>query len=147
MFKFRLFSPLLGSQYKDYINTFAAECFSFLMRKVKDKSELVDFMFKSLSQNTDVSCNIINTLSTTLNHYQYQIFDPQDISKVICQFFVKNCFHANFCIKRKNSFISKMVQDRAFIPPPPPPPPQRICNHLPIFTHVSWKWCEIGCFL
>ena len=43
-FTCRLFCPLLGAEHKEYINNFAAESFSFLMRKVKDHGGMFDFM-------------------------------------------------------------------------------------------------------
>ncbi|CAH1799075.1 unnamed protein product [Owenia fusiformis] len=48
---FTLFCPLLDESYKEYIRNFAAESFAFLMRKVKDRDALFDFMFKKLVEN------------------------------------------------------------------------------------------------
>ena len=52
---YRLFSPLLDEKEKEYIQTFAAESFSFLMRKVKDQKSLLIFIFQTLSENPHVS--------------------------------------------------------------------------------------------
>jgi len=46
---YRLCSPLLNSsQYREYINTFAAESLSYLLRKAKSKDEIFYFMFNEL---------------------------------------------------------------------------------------------------
>lgn len=43
-----LYSPLLMGEQKNYIQQFAAESFSFLMRKIKDSSKLFDILFSTL---------------------------------------------------------------------------------------------------
>ncbi|ELU13105.1 hypothetical protein CAPTEDRAFT_202597, partial [Capitella teleta] len=55
---YRLFSPLLSSTYRTYIVNFAAESFSFLMRKEKNPTELFDFMFAQLQQHPDQSAGV-----------------------------------------------------------------------------------------
>jgi len=49
-----LYSPLLISEQKYYIQQFAAESFSFLMRKMKDPSELFDILFSELETQLDL---------------------------------------------------------------------------------------------
>ena len=51
---FRLCSPLLSStQYREYINMFAAESLSYLLRKVKNKGEIFTFLFTDLKTSDD----------------------------------------------------------------------------------------------
>ena len=49
-----MYSPLLISEQKYYIQQFAAESFSFLMRKMKDPSELFDILFSELETQLDL---------------------------------------------------------------------------------------------
>jgi len=50
---YKLCSPLLNSsRYREYINTFAAESLSYLLRKAKNKDEMFRFMFNEMN-----SCN------------------------------------------------------------------------------------------
>ncbi|XP_064596875.1 small subunit processome component 20 homolog [Liolophura sinensis] len=53
-----IFSTLLASPYKDYIQNFAAESFSFLMRKVKKRDDLLNFLFSSLESNPEQSSGV-----------------------------------------------------------------------------------------
>ncbi|XP_071112967.1 small subunit processome component 20 homolog [Haliotis cracherodii] len=50
-----LFSALLAAHYKEYIRKFAAESFAFLMRKVKDHSGFLDFLFSTLEEHPDTA--------------------------------------------------------------------------------------------
>ena len=49
-----LYSPLLVGEQKSYIQQFAAESFSFLMRKIKDSSKLFDILFSTLDTQPDL---------------------------------------------------------------------------------------------
>lgn len=49
-----LYSPLLVGEQKNYIQQFAAESFSFLMRKIKDSSKLFDVLFSTLDSQPDL---------------------------------------------------------------------------------------------
>ena len=60
---YELYAPLLQSNRKDYITNFAAESFSFLMRKYKERHFLFNFMIKSIEEHPDVSI-----LLTVLSH-------------------------------------------------------------------------------
>ena len=51
---FSLYSPLLMGEQKYYIQQFAAESFSFLMRKSKDCSKLFDIIFSTLESQPDL---------------------------------------------------------------------------------------------
>lgn len=59
------FLPLLSSSKPKYINEFAAECFAFVARKVKDKKSFVKLSLKNVKKNQDVrnlfafSCSLI----------------------------------------------------------------------------------------
>lgn len=53
-FLFRLYSPLLMGEQKNYIQQFAAESFSFLMRKIRDSSKLFDILFSALDTEPDL---------------------------------------------------------------------------------------------
>lgn len=53
-FFFSLYSPLLVGEQKNYIQQFAAESFSFLMRKIKDSSRLFDVLFSALDSQPDL---------------------------------------------------------------------------------------------
>ncbi|KAL4233743.1 hypothetical protein ACF0H5_008423 [Mactra antiquata] len=55
---YSLFSSLLSKQYKEYIHSFAAESFAFLMRKNKDPSSLFDFMLSRLKDEPDKSIGV-----------------------------------------------------------------------------------------
>ena len=48
---FGLYKPLLSEDHKDYIKAFAAESFAFLMRKVQDKSALLDLVFNTADED------------------------------------------------------------------------------------------------
>jgi len=51
---YRLCSPLLSSSnYREYINTFAAESLSYLLRKARNKDEMFSFMFTELKNSKD----------------------------------------------------------------------------------------------
>ena len=51
---YRLCSPLLSSShYREYINTFAAESLSYLLRKAKNKDEMFSFIFSELQSFSD----------------------------------------------------------------------------------------------
>lgn len=50
---YTLCSPLLSSNYREYINTFAAESLSYLLRKAKNKDEMFTFMFRHLKSSDD----------------------------------------------------------------------------------------------
>ena len=50
---YKLCSPLLSSHYREYINTFAAESLSYLLRKAKNKGEIFTFIFNELSSSGD----------------------------------------------------------------------------------------------
>lgn len=47
--------PLLSDSKPDYINTFAAESFAFVARKVKDKRAFLNLLLKSVESKQDVS--------------------------------------------------------------------------------------------
>ena len=50
----RLCRPLLSSsQYRDYINMFAAESLSYLLRKAKNKDDIFTFLFSDLKSSDD----------------------------------------------------------------------------------------------
>ena len=49
-----LYSPLLVGEQKNYIQQFAAESFSFLMRKIKDSSKLFDILFCTVDSQPDL---------------------------------------------------------------------------------------------
>ena len=53
-FLFSLYSPLLVGEQRNYIQQFAAESFSFLMRKIKDSSKLFDILFSTLDSQPDL---------------------------------------------------------------------------------------------
>lgn len=53
-FLFRLYSPLLMGEQKNYIQQFAAESFSFLMRKIRDSSKLFHILFSALDSEPDL---------------------------------------------------------------------------------------------
>lgn len=46
--------PLLGDDYPFYVNDFAAECFSFVARKVKNRKNFLKIILKNLKHNQDV---------------------------------------------------------------------------------------------
>lgn len=46
---------LLGDDQPPYVNDFAAECFSFVARKVKDKKNFLKMVLKNLKHNRDVN--------------------------------------------------------------------------------------------
>lgn len=51
---YKLCSPLLSSvHYREYINAFAAESLSYLLRKAKNKDEIFAFMFHELKNSDD----------------------------------------------------------------------------------------------
>lgn len=45
---------LLGNDQPSYVNDFAAECFSFVARKVKDKKSFLKLVLRNLKHNRDV---------------------------------------------------------------------------------------------
>lgn len=45
---------LLGDDQPPYVNDFAAECFSFVARKVKDKKHFLKMVLKNLKHKRDV---------------------------------------------------------------------------------------------
>ena len=53
-FVFSLYSPLLMGEQRYYIQQFAAESFSFLMRKMKGTSHLLDVLFSALDTQPDL---------------------------------------------------------------------------------------------
>jgi U3 small nucleolar RNA-associated protein 20 len=52
---YSLYSPLFAETRKHYIRNFAAESFSFIMRKVTEKNELYDFLFNRLKEHPEVN--------------------------------------------------------------------------------------------
>lgn len=46
---------LLGDDQPPYVNDFAAECFSFVARKVKDKKNFLKMVLKNLKHKRDVN--------------------------------------------------------------------------------------------
>ncbi|OQR74782.1 small subunit processome component 20-like [Tropilaelaps mercedesae] len=52
---FDLYVPLLSEQQKDYTKTFAAESFAFLLRKVPDKTRLLDLIFSHADQDSSLA--------------------------------------------------------------------------------------------
>lgn len=47
--------PLLSDSKPEYINSFAAESFAFVTRKVKDKPAFLDLLLKAVHKKKDVS--------------------------------------------------------------------------------------------
>ncbi|XP_041354948.1 small subunit processome component 20 homolog [Gigantopelta aegis] len=75
---FGYFSSLLGGQYKDYIQKFAAESFAFLMRKVKDHHDLFDFLFSCLEQDSDKAHGIGQLLFEMMKGVKHQFHSITD---------------------------------------------------------------------
>lgn len=69
----RYFLPLLSTQNKSYIREFAAESFGFLIRKVKDQSELLDFVFGSLNKRSQHTAGISRLLFEVLKSVQNHV--------------------------------------------------------------------------
>lgn len=57
---------LLGDDQPPYVNDFAAECFSFVARKVKDRKHFLKMVLKNLKHKRDVITNIILSLIINL---------------------------------------------------------------------------------
>lgn len=47
--------PLLSESKAEYINNFAAESFTFVTRKVKNRKHLLDLILKAVNEHKDVS--------------------------------------------------------------------------------------------
>jgi len=72
---FRLCSPLLSSsQYREYINTFAAESLSYLLRKAKNKDEIFSFLFTDLKSSDDQALGIGKLLFEMIKMPHRQFF-------------------------------------------------------------------------
>ncbi|XP_033113760.1 small subunit processome component 20 homolog [Anneissia japonica] len=55
---FEFYQPLLGKDQKPHIRNFAAESFSFLMRKIRYPDDLFDFIFSRLDKDSELCTGI-----------------------------------------------------------------------------------------
>ncbi|XP_071941723.1 small subunit processome component 20 homolog [Antedon mediterranea] len=55
---FIIYQPLLEKDQKAHIRNFAAESFSFLMRKIRDPGDLFNFMFSKLNENNGLCAGL-----------------------------------------------------------------------------------------
>lgn len=122
---YNLYSPLLNENRKEYIRNFAAESFAFLMRKVIDKNELVDFLLKRLKQHPDESMGIGRLLFEMFRGVKHQFnacteqvfkillsklncFDDQDSNQLVFECVGKTVLSmAEYTNKQHSSLVWK----------------------------------------
>nr|XP_054775145.1 small subunit processome component 20 homolog [Lytechinus pictus] len=69
---YKMYSPLLGEERKEYIRRFAAESFAFMMRKVKDHGGLFDFMLGNLQDSPQRAKGLGHLLFDMLKGVRHQ---------------------------------------------------------------------------
>ncbi|XP_063970096.1 small subunit processome component 20 homolog [Lytechinus pictus] len=69
---YKMYSPLLGEERKEYIRRFAAESFAFMMRKVKDHGDLFDFMLGNLQDSPQQAKGLGHLLFDMLKGVRHQ---------------------------------------------------------------------------
>ena len=125
---FQLCSPLLSSsQYREYINTFAAESLSYLLRKAKNKGDIFSFLFTDLKRFDDRVLGIGKLLFEMIKMPHRQFFgcykqvipmllnilcdhhEPGPVLQVLKQLLKLMAVHLTSVSKIENSFSEQSI--------------------------------------